>query len=185
MRKIKDYKNTIIYKLVCNDTSIKDIYIGHTTNFLERLRTHRNRSKKYDYKLYQCIKDNGSFENWSMIEIKKFPCKDKREAEHEERKIIELYSPSLNTTKRPIITEEERIIKKKECDKLFRPIYYEKNKELILQKHKEHRNSDAGLYRKVVTNCECGGRYIYHNKNSHFKANIHLTYLKELNEFNN
>ena len=31
-----DYKNTIIYKIVCNDLKIKDTYVGHTTDFKSR-----------------------------------------------------------------------------------------------------------------------------------------------------
>jgi predicted GIY-YIG superfamily endonuclease len=37
-----NYANTIIYKLCCNDVSISDIYVGHTTNFIERRRQHKN-----------------------------------------------------------------------------------------------------------------------------------------------
>jgi hypothetical protein len=33
MPKVKmDYSNTIIYKIFCKDTNIKEAYIGHTTN---------------------------------------------------------------------------------------------------------------------------------------------------------
>ena len=35
-----DYSNTIIYKISCKDTSITDIYVGHTTNFIQRKHTH-------------------------------------------------------------------------------------------------------------------------------------------------
>jgi hypothetical protein len=31
-----DYSKTIIYKLCCLDTDVKDIYIGHTTHFTSR-----------------------------------------------------------------------------------------------------------------------------------------------------
>ena len=31
-----DYQKVIIYKLVCNDLTIKDLYVGHTTNFINR-----------------------------------------------------------------------------------------------------------------------------------------------------
>jgi len=36
-----DYSETIIYKLVCKDSSIKDTYIGHTTNFVQRKNSHK------------------------------------------------------------------------------------------------------------------------------------------------
>ena len=37
-----DYSNTIIYKIFCKDPEIKDIYIGHTTNFVQRKYAHKN-----------------------------------------------------------------------------------------------------------------------------------------------
>ena len=33
---IINYSSTIIYKIVCKDLNVKDIYIGHTTNFIKR-----------------------------------------------------------------------------------------------------------------------------------------------------
>jgi hypothetical protein len=174
-REVKDYSKTIIYRIVCKDTSITDCYIGHTTNYLERLRTHRERTKTHDYLLYKCIRENGGFENWSMIEICKYPCKDKREAESEERKYIELFNPTLNRYLRPIITEEERAIKKKECDAQFRPKYYQENKEKILEYHKIHREKVKHI-RYAITECECGGRYMYQNKGQHFKSKKHIEF---------
>ena len=35
-RKPINYKKVIIYKLVCNDLSVKDLYVGHTTDFTNR-----------------------------------------------------------------------------------------------------------------------------------------------------
>ena len=35
------YNNTIIYKIVCNDLNIKDLYVGHTTDFTKRKYKHR------------------------------------------------------------------------------------------------------------------------------------------------
>ena len=29
-----DYSRTVIYKIVCNDLSITDCYVGHTTEFI-------------------------------------------------------------------------------------------------------------------------------------------------------
>ena len=31
-----NYQNTIIYKIRCKDLNIKDVYVGHTTNFIQR-----------------------------------------------------------------------------------------------------------------------------------------------------
>ena len=37
-----DYSNTIFYKIYCKDESINELYIGHTTNFVQRKHAHKN-----------------------------------------------------------------------------------------------------------------------------------------------
>jgi hypothetical protein len=44
------------------------------------------------------IRDNGGWNNWSMIEIEKYKCKDKYEAEKRERYYIETLKAALNQT---------------------------------------------------------------------------------------
>ena len=36
-----DYSNTVIYKIMCKDPDITDVYVGHTTNFLQRKIAHK------------------------------------------------------------------------------------------------------------------------------------------------
>ena len=38
-KKLPDYSNTIIY---CKDENIKDVYVGHTTDFIGRKYSHKN-----------------------------------------------------------------------------------------------------------------------------------------------
>jgi hypothetical protein len=90
-KKIIDFSKIIIYKIVCNDLNITDVYVGHTTNFINRKAKHKSdcnnpNSKSYNYKIYNLIRQNGGFENWSMIEIEKFQdCNDINEASAKER----------------------------------------------------------------------------------------------------
>ena len=54
-RKPIDYSNTIIYKLVCCDLNVVDVYVGHSTNFRKRKNEHKSncnneKSKSYDLK---------------------------------------------------------------------------------------------------------------------------------------
>ena len=37
-----DYSKTHFYKIVCKDLSIKDCYVGHTTNLMKRKHHHKN-----------------------------------------------------------------------------------------------------------------------------------------------
>ena len=100
-RKEIDYSKTVIYKIVCNDLNIKDIYVGHTTDFTKRKHSHKvntlNESNKdAKMKVYQTIRANGGWENWSMIEIEKYPCCDSNEARTRERFWFEELQASLN-----------------------------------------------------------------------------------------
>ena len=64
-----DYSNTIIYKITCKDLENKDVYVGHTTNFVQRKHAHKqccNNESKNDCKLYKTIKEKGGWSNWKM-----------------------------------------------------------------------------------------------------------------------
>ncbi len=94
-----DYSNTIIYKITCKDKSIKDLYVGHTTNFVQRKHMHKqncinNKTSNYKCKLYEVIRDNGGWNNWHMEIINFFDCKDHYEARKKEQE----YFISLNAT---------------------------------------------------------------------------------------
>jgi hypothetical protein len=122
-----DYSKTIIYKIVCKDLSIKDVYIGSTTNYTKRKCNHKCycNSNKYKYKdrlIYKVINDNGGWENWEMIEIEKYPCVDGNESTKRERHYYEL----LNATMNKCIPN--RLLNDEEREKL--------NKELLSRKEK-------------------------------------------------
>jgi hypothetical protein len=123
-KNIINYDNTIIYKLCCNDMTIKDIYVGHTTNFIKRKQCHKNccnssQNKKHHLYKYEFIRNNGGWNNWSMIEIIKVKCIDVYEACKIERQYIEELGATLNKYM-PIILETE----KKEYYKKYYKEYY-------------------------------------------------------------
>jgi len=72
------------------------------------------------------IRDNGGFDRFKMIEVEKYPCKDKREAERREDEIMKELKASMNTYK-SFTTDEER----KEYHKDYHKDYYEDNRERI------------------------------------------------------
>ena len=72
----KKYMNTVIYKISCKDETIKDIYIGQTTNFDIRKFYHIRDSKISCIKLYKFIRDNGGWDNWDMIILGEYSCKN-------------------------------------------------------------------------------------------------------------
>jgi hypothetical protein len=94
-----DYSNTIIYKIYCNDKSINDVYVGHTTNFTKRKYQHKIACNNLDNKLkiYDTIRQNGGWDNWDMVEIAKYNCKDKTEARIKEQQYYEALNATLNS----------------------------------------------------------------------------------------
>lgn len=135
-----NYDNTLIYKIVCKDINVNSCYVGHTTKFTTRKNEHKyacntQTSKKYNIYVYSVIRDNGGWENWSMIEIEKFPCKDKLEAEKRERYWIEILKAELNKIV-PSRTTKEYYIDNKEAIKKQNKEYKERNRELIKAKNR-------------------------------------------------
>jgi hypothetical protein len=88
-----DYSNTVIYKIVCKDpliADVSDVYVGHTTNFVQRKYAHKQtcnniKSPCYNLKLYKTIRDNGNWANWDMTIINNYNCKDHLEAKQKEQ----------------------------------------------------------------------------------------------------
>ena len=128
------YEQSTIYKLCCNDLNITEIYIGSTTNFNRRKSEHKkdcnSENKKSNYCVYQFIRSNGGFENWSMVEIERFDARDKKNLCRRERFWIEKEKAVLNS-RRAYITEKE--------EKEWRTEYNQKNKEHIKNQIAEYR----------------------------------------------
>ena len=131
-----DYSKTNIYKIVCNDLTVKDCYVGHTTDMTKRKYRHKfvcnnEKDKAHNFKIYQIIRENGGWENWSMVLVEKFPCKDKYEACKRERELYEELDAKMNTY-RPHRTQEELKEEHRQNDKQYK----EKKKEVIAEKNK-------------------------------------------------
>ena len=93
-----DYSKLVIYKIVCEDSNVKDIYVGHTTDFDNRKHVHKVDSrKKLKLKLYQVINANGGWENWRMVLIEKYQCNDKLEAGEREYYWFKKLNANLNS----------------------------------------------------------------------------------------
>lgn len=126
-----DYTNTIIYRIYCNNPENKDLYVGHTTNFVQRKHNHKqscmnSKSPCYNLKLYQVIRSNGGWDNWTMEILNFFKCKNGYEARVKEQEYFTLLGATLNSIeplsklKDDITTSKIRTEKKsfycKKCD---------------------------------------------------------------------
>jgi hypothetical protein len=175
-----DYSKTIIYKIVSKDLSITECYVGSTTNFRGRKSKHKlsctnSNSKKYSFPLYKFIRDNSGWDNFEMIEIEKYPCRDSNEARSRERYYFELLNASLNKV-RPLVTEEEYKNKTKEYKETEK--YKEYHKEFNIEYCKKYRDENKDILnakkREKVT-CSCGSIITRGGKSRHEKTFIHIS----------
>lgn len=178
-----DYSKTIIYKLVCNDLNIKELYVGHTTDFKSRKRKHKCsienfNDNEYNTKKALFIREHGGWSNWTMIEIEKCPCNDKREACSRERYWYEELNAKLNSYT-PLFDgtnqeyQEDYRIKHKEQ----MATYYKKhNKDYYIQ----HREQLLIKHKKKYT-CECGSTISCGGKSLHLKTLKHCQSIESQN----
>jgi hypothetical protein len=171
-----NYSNTVIYRIFCKDDTIIEDYIGSTTNFIERKTQHKSvchneNDTRYYLKIYQNIRANGGWENWTMLEIEKFPCQDKNEARTREQYWIDFYKTKLNGV-RAFRTQEQ----KKEQENKEKKRYAENNREKVLESHKKHYEENKELINKKY-DCECGGKYTHHHKLTHERTIRHQSFI--------
>ena len=97
-----DYSNTIIYKITCKSPDVNEVYVGHTTNFVQRKFCHKQsctniKSPNHNCKLYKVIRENNGWDNWNMEIVNFFNCKDSYEARQKEQEYFVLLKATLNS----------------------------------------------------------------------------------------
>jgi hypothetical protein len=97
-----DYSNTIIYKITCKDPIIQDVYVGHTTNFVQRKHAHKQscvnvKAPNHACKLYAIIREHGGWKNWIMEIVHFFTCNNQYEARTKEQEYFVLLKATLNS----------------------------------------------------------------------------------------
>ena len=171
-----NYNNTYFYKIVSKDLNIKDMYVGHTTDFRRRKSEHKRKwnnpnCNRYNLYIYRFIRANGGWDNFDMILIERTTCDGKLDACKKEREYIETLNSTLNTYI-PLRTDSE---------------YYQDNKEEIINKAKtyyEQNSEKCKGWKNKCIDCSCGFTYTNANKARHEKTNMHQTYLNSLSEPN-
>ena len=177
-KKFIDYSNTIIYKICCKDENVKSIYVGHTTDFEVRKNSHKSSCKNNHLKIYKVIRENGGWDNWEMVEIARYNCKNNCEARKKEQEHFENLNADLNSSS-PYVYKKtyycsicETHCNNKKCTKhLQTKTYVNKKKQINLNIDEENN------YLKYKYNCEkC--KYYTLRKSSY---NKHLFTLKHIN----
>ena len=105
----------------------------------------------YNIKLYQMIRQNGGWDMFSMIPIKKFPCNDKREAEAEEEICRKELRAVMNSMRIFVSKEEARTLKNehqrnyskehREETRIYNRNYRKEHIHEINQKNKQYRDN--------------------------------------------
>ena len=200
------YEKGVIYRIVCKDPTIKDVYVGSTCNFTQRKWAHKTRcNNDCNFSIYKFIRENGGWENFEMLEIIKYPCETKRELESKEREYIDLLGGTLNchiptrtpkeryeTNKTEILTKQQQYnIKNKEKRKEYDKEYYQANKQSAIDRAKEWKannreavNKSEQKYRDknketrtATIMCGCGKNYTKQNKTRHERTPRHTNWI--------
>jgi hypothetical protein len=201
-RKPTDYSKTIIYKIKCNDESVLDFYVGSTTNFSKRKNCHKGRCENSKVKLYEMIRANGGWKNWTMVEVEVYPCNSSTETRIREEYWRETLQASLNQI-RAYLSEEARVERDKQylqenpeknaikCKK-----YYQKHADEQKAKHKQYYQEHADKIKTKISQyrqehaddikskkaqkfeCDCGGKYTHNHRARHERTKTHQNWEK-------
>ena len=189
-----DYSRCCIYKIEHIENN-NLLYIGHTTEFNKRKGHHKSNCKNensnvYNIKLYQMIRNNGGWDMFKMIEVEKYICNDRREAEKRENELMKDLKANMNMRNNFPTNEEikERNKNYYEENKVTfnskRKEHYQTNKEYReqqLEKHKNHYyKNKATILEKVK--CDCGCQVNKQHLKRHEKTKKHIDLMNEKNK---
>ena len=192
-----DFSRTVIYKICCKDISVKDEYVGSTTDLVKRRTQHKNfcvlRENLRQTKLpvYNFIRAHGGWANWEAIQVEEFPCKTSEQQRTRERYWLELLGATLNSVN-PIETKADKALRDHN--------YYTKNAPAIKANMVAYYNTGEHrakaiersaefyqLHRTEILNrnalevpCECGIHMTRSNLPRHKRSARHLAAMANL-----
>lgn len=143
---------------------MSECYIGSTFNFNSRFDSHSSccNNKKYNYKVYKFIRENGGFQKWTMKIIKKVLVSSKRQLVRYEDEYIVRLKPALNSHRARRSSEEYyKDNRREKIDNMIK--YYDDNKDEINKR----------------TDCCCGGKYTHIHRARHLRTPRHKRYVNE------
>ena len=161
-----NYANSVVYKIMSLDPEIDDIFVGSTTAFRKRKHDHKKNccnesSKEYKRYVYQFIRNNGGWDNWSMVVVKAYPdITSKMELLNKERKWMKKLNATLNKQIKKV-----EFLTEKEWRKWLRKL-------------------DPAYYAREKIKCECGCMIGRSNISHHKNSKKHSKLLKEITNSN-
>lgn len=159
-----DYSNTIVYTIKCKNRCIKDVYVGYTTNFVKR-KSHHKQQYKFSNKLdiYNVIRNNGGWENWEMIKLAEYKCKNSQEAKLKE---LYHYNKIMEQFKNGDEEEDDEVLTCSKCEFTCNKMAKFK-KHLTTQKHKILHSE----IEEPVFVCLCGNVFNHKSSFTNHKKN--------------
>ena len=185
-----NYQNNIIYKIQ-HKTIDELIYIGSTTNFAKRKYSHKHscnneKGVAYNEKKYVMIRENGGWDMFDMVLVKKYPCNDYLEAHAEEERIRREMNANMNAIRCFATQEEHKQNKQKyrethreqinQKTKEYRETHKEEIKEYFKQYYETNKEEFSEKQNQKVE-CECGCFTSKSNLSKHKKLPKHLKLL--------
>ena len=173
--KNKIYNVGIVYKLHHKTKDLgNNFYVGSTINKKERERNHKKsctdeNDKDHMIYVYQFIRENGGWDDWTFSTIKEYENISIRELERFEQQSRDKLQPTLNKNKSGSEFSHIYKIDQKEFAKLKYKQYYNENHEQVLAKKNEK------------FSCECGGKYTSSHKALHMKTIKHQNFINNTN----
>ena len=179
-----------IYKLVCRDLSIKDVYVGSTKDMRQRKYVHKSdcnnvNGRGYNYNVYQFIRAHGGFDNWNMILVETVRFNIRAELHARERHWYEQLNATLNSEV-PNRMYQEWYQANKETIAAQKKRYQQANKAKIAAQKKRYQQANKKAiaayqhqYGKQRIKCDfCGCTISQGNKAQHIKTKMHQTNFK-------
>jgi len=169
-----DFTKGVIYTIRTGDS----VYVGSTTNFSDRKRSHKSAiysETYYDLKLYKTIRDNDG--EWYMEYYKEYPCENNIQLQIEEERVRCELNADLNMKSCGTgLNQAELGVK--EYNKQYCEVYKDK----ISEYNKQFRIDNKEKIRERENKkkkCECGCIVIKMAR--HKKSKKHLDCMEKIN----
>lgn len=135
-------KSFVIYEIRCKDPEVKELYIGSTTNLIQRLNSHKTAvnnpsNAQHDYKVYKTIRENGGWNNWEAKELEKLENVTKIEARMREEELSNKMGATLNMWKAFRTQDQAKA-------------YYSKDSEWYKANHERSKNRYKNMCQKIL-----------------------------------
>ena len=141
--------NITFYRICCNfPTECSDVFVGYTTNIIQKKHVHKINSKNNNKKcpLYTAIRAHGGWSNWSFIVIKSIMLDNKETIKEYEAKYMMQFGHTLRNGSSTGSGKLEQIMAQNK--QLEQKQYEIEQKQHIME---EKHEADAALIKEIIS----------------------------------